>query len=142
VKETQQPLRQNDHHCIHTKNIYSLVDLTKQDAMYDFLVDHEIKCRQCSSMLNNFKENNLAIKVFVPKPFLSKDLRETFNGEVTELFKIAGLNIFENKKQKIKNELLSIDRLGVGFIGNLFSKSMIKAYVLALFLFAGLKYIL
>jgi len=127
--------------CIHTKNIYALLDLGKRDAMYNFLSTHEKKCVRCSSQLQKYKEENLAAKVFIPKPFMPKDLRETFSGELAELFRVAGLNEIENQKKKIKAGLLSLDHLGETYINNLFSKNMIRVYAFALIAFIGLRFL-
>jgi hypothetical protein len=139
----KEPLRQRDQQlCIHTKNIFSLIDLAEQDSMYDFLINHEKKCTPCAEKLKKFREENFAIKVFVPKPFLPKDLRETFNHELADLFKIAGLNEIENKKKNIKAGLLSIDQFGENIINTFVSKKMLKAYIYALLAFVSLKYFL
>lgn len=139
MKESLRQIENN--HCIHTKNINSLLDLDKQDVMYGFLINHEKKCAQCSLSLKKFQEANLAAKVFVPKPFMPNDLRETYTGELSELFKIAGLNELENQKQKFKDGLRNVDKMGEDFINNLSSKTMMKAYAVAALLFVGLKFI-
>lgn len=126
--------------CIHTKNIYALLDLGPQDVMYNFLATHEKKCIQCSSRLKKYQEENLAAKIFVPKPFMPKDLKESFSNEVSELFKLAGLNQTANKKKKIQEGLLSIDKAGETYLKNLSSKTMLKAYAAALIAFLTLKF--
>jgi hypothetical protein len=85
---------------------------------------------------------DFAAKVFVPKIFLPKDLKETFNREVSELFKTAGFNDVENKKIKMKNALSFFDQLGENFIKILYSKNMLVAYVFAFAIFISLKYVL
>lgn len=138
----KEPFRHIEHnHCIHTKNIFSLLDLNQQDVMYNFLINHEKKCTKCSLQLKKFKEANFAAKVAVPKPFMPKDLRETYSGELSELFKIAGLNEAENQKQKFKDSLRNFDKMGKEFINNLSSKTMIRAYAAAFLFFLGLKII-
>lgn len=72
---------------------------------------------------------------------MPKDLRETYAGELSELFKLAGMNEVENQKQKIKDGLRSFDKMGEEFINNLSSKTMIKAYAVAFLFFIGLKII-
>jgi hypothetical protein len=140
VKEPHR--RQVISQCIHTKNIYSLIDLDKQDNMFHFLSNHEKKCDSCSGALMKYKADNFAAKVFVPKIFLPKDLKETFNREVSELFKTAGFNDVENKKIKMKNALSFFDQLGENFIKILYSKNMLVAYVFAFAIFISLKYVL
>jgi hypothetical protein len=139
----KEPFRQKtQQHCVQTKNIHSLLDLNIQDVMYKTLANHELTCTLCSKALKKIKEQNLSIKVFIPKPYMPKDLRETYSGELSELFKTAGLNDIKNKKLKIKNNLKALDRMGEILINNLFSKSMLKAYASAFLVFLGLRYIL
>jgi hypothetical protein len=137
----KEPHRREEHNqCIHTKNIYLLLDLGQQDVIYNFLKNHEKKCDKCTIQLKKYKEENLASKVFVPKPFIPRDMRETFNGEVSELFKLAGLNEVANKKKKLKKSLLALDHGGEIFLKNLSSKTMLKAYALALIAFVAMKF--
>lgn len=128
--------------CIHTKNIFSLIDLSEKDKMYDFLVNHEKKCTQCSTKLKKFKEDNFAVKVYVPKPFMPKDMRESFNREVSDLFKVAGLNEVQNQKNKIKYSLKAVDTTAAAIIEGFISKKMFKGYGVALLVFVALKYFL
>jgi hypothetical protein len=137
----KEPHRREEHNqCIHTKNIYILLDLGQQDVMYNFLNTHEKKCSICATQFKKYKEENLASKVFVPKPFIPRDMRETFNTEVSELFKMAGLNEAANRKKKIKKSLLALDHGGEIFLKNLSSKTMLKAYTLALIAFLAMKF--
>ena len=127
--------------CIHTRNILTLIDLDARDNLYNFLINHEKKCTQCSSRLKKFKEDNFAAKIYISKPFMPKDMSETFNQEVSELFKVAGLNEAINKKNKIKHTLQFLDKTGETLINNLSSKMMMQAYAVALLCFLGLRFL-
>jgi hypothetical protein len=137
----KEPYRQNKSHCIHTKNIYSLLDLGPQDLLYDFLNLHQKKCTECAEKLLLFKEQCLAMKVFVPKPYLPKDLRETFNGELSDLFKISGLNDSENEKKKIKESISLIDKFGEEFFKSLLSEKMMAIYAVTIIISLCMKYL-
>ncbi len=138
----KEPLRYKDFSCVHTKNIFSLLDLSEEDSMYSFLSSHVKKCTECSKKLEKYVENNLAIKVFVPKPFMSQDLRQTFNSELSDVFKIAGLNQIENKKKLIKQRLLSFDSAGTAMVQGLTSKNMLMIYLFVSIVFFSLKFLI
>jgi uncharacterized protein with ATP-grasp and redox domains len=109
--------------------------------MYDFLNLHQKQCLNCSQQLSQFKEQCIAMKVHVPKPYLPKDLRETFNGELSELFKISGLNDLENEKRKIKDKIHLLDKFGEEFFKSVLSQKMITVYVFTLAVSLFMKYI-
>lgn len=128
--------------CVHTKNIYSMLDMPTQDEAYKRLSKHVESCNVCSLEFKKFQSKTMAAQVFIPKVMMARDLRQSFEREVSELFKVMDLNERELLKKNVKKGFRFIDSMGVDFIKNLGSKTMIKAYVLAAFLFALLKFIL
>lgn len=128
--------------CVHTKNIYSLLDLPKSDDSYKSLMKHVDSCLICSDELKKFKQKTLASQVFIPKISMDRELKQAFESEVGELFKAMNLNEKELLKQHVKNNVQYLDQLGVVFLKNLVSKSMLKAYIFALILFLSLKFFL
>ncbi len=128
--------------CVHTKNIYSLLDMPKQEEAYKRLNKHIESCAVCADELKKFQSKTLAAQAFIPKVMMARDLRQSFDREVGELFKIMDLNERELLKKNVKKGFRFIDSMGAGFLKNLGSKAMIKAYVLAALMFLALKFIL
>ncbi|MGZ3786998.1 MAG: hypothetical protein ACXVLQ_00665 [Bacteriovorax sp.] len=126
-------------HCVHTKHIYSMLDMSKKDEAYKRLSRHIETCPVCARELQNFQHKSMAAQVFIPKISMDRDLRQSFEREVGELFKVMNLNEREQLKRNVKKGFRFIDALGVDFLKNLASKTMLKAYVLAVFIFIGLK---
>lgn len=128
--------------CIHTKRVYSLIDLPKKEESYKKLVKHLDSCNTCSLEFKKFQNETTATKIFIPKIAMARDLKESFDREVGELFKVMDLNDHVILKRNVKNGFLFIDNIGLDFINILKSKSMIKAYAFAVAIFLGLKYFL
>lgn len=126
-------------HCVHTKNIYSLMDLPKKGDSYKTLTKHLETCAVCTEEFQMFQAHAAMAKVHIPKAIMDHDLRESFEREVTELFKAMDLNDRELLKKNVKKGFLFLDSMGIDFIKNLASKTMIKAYIVALFTFIFLK---
>ena len=125
--------------CIHTKHIYSLLDLSATDESYKKINKHLDNCTICKNEFQIFKLKSKAAQVFIPKISMDRDLRQSFEREVIELFKAMDLNDRENLKRNVKKGFIFVDKMGIEFIGHLFSKAMIKTYFLAAALFICLK---
>lgn len=125
--------------CIYTKQIYSLFDLPKKDESYKRITKHIENCAICNKEFQTFQLKSSAARNLIPKVSMDKDLRQSFEREVGELFKVMNLNEREILKKNVKRGFLFIDMLGVDFIRNLISKTMIKSYFFALVIFICLK---
>ena len=125
--------------CIHTKHIYSFYDMSKNDESYGILKKHLESCSICNSEFQNFQLKNTQALILIPKVSMDRDLRHSFEREVVELFKAMDLNDRILLKRNVKQGFIFIDKMGIEFIHNLFSKSMLKTYVFALVVFIGLK---
>lgn len=126
-------------YCVHTKQVYSLRDLNPKDELYKKINKHIETCKVCNKEFQLFQVKVAATQVFIPKATIDRDLRESFEREVGELFKVMNLNERERLKKSVKNSLVFADQMGLAFLQNLFSKSMLKAYLVAGTLFIILK---
>jgi hypothetical protein len=126
--------------CIHTKNIYSLLDMSPKDEVHKNLTKHIESCSVCAQELKKFRLKSLAAQVYIPKVVMDRDLRQSFEREVGELFKILQLDEREALKRNVKHKIKTLDQMGVDFIKTLSSKSMIKVYIIAAAMFLALKY--
>ena len=129
----------NLRNCIHTKNVFSLVDLSPEDESYHKIKKHTDECEICSFELKKFELQTLESKIYIPKPQIDDETKEIFKREVSELFKAFNLNEKELLKKKIKNKIKKIDRLGADFLKNLTSKNMLKSYAFGAVLFLVLR---
>ncbi len=132
----------NANHCVHTKNIYALLDISSNEESYKKLTKHVESCLQCAEELNQFKLKTQAAQIYIPKVVMDRDLRQSFEREVSELFKVMNLNDRQALKRNVKNGFQIIDSIGLSFIKNLKSKTMIKAYMLGFLIFLSLKFFL
>jgi hypothetical protein len=128
--------------CIHTKNIFTLLDTPKNEESYKRLSKHLDNCVICAKEFEVFKLKNNAAQVFIPKIQMDRDLRQSYDREVVELFKVMNLNDHENFKKNMKKSFVFVDRMGIEFVKNLSSKSMIKSYFVAGIVFVCLKFFL
>jgi hypothetical protein len=128
--------------CIHTKNIYSLLDMPAKDETYKNLSKHIESCPVCSLEFKKFQSKSSEAKVFIPKAIMDHDLRQSFDREVGELFKVMNLNEREALKRNVKKGIKTIDQMGIDFLKTLSSKSMIKIYAVAVGMFFVLKHFL
>lgn len=129
-------------HCIHTKNIYSLLDMPVKDEAYKNLSKHIETCSVCAQEFKKFQLKSSAAQVFIPKVIMDRELRQSFEREVSELFKVMRIDEREILKHNVKNGFKTIDQMGIAFLNTLRSKSMIKIYVIAIAMFFALKYFL
>ena len=125
--------------CIHTRNVYSLVDLNPIDENHIRIKKHTDHCGICTEALKAFEEKIIENKIYIPKPQIDLETRDVFNREVSEIFKTFDLNEKNRLKKKIKNKIKSIDSIGVDFIKNLTSKNMLTTYAFGALLFVVLR---
>jgi hypothetical protein len=126
-------------YCVHKKHVYSMIDLSVNDESYKKMNKHLENCSVCKNELVTFQSRTLASQVFIPKALMDSDLRQSFEGEVVQLFKAMNLNEREMIKKNVKNSFIFIDQLGIEFIKNLVSKTMFKTYFIGLVIFICLK---
>lgn len=118
------------------------MDMSPKDEAHKLLSRHIESCQVCSQELKKFQMKTAAAQIYIPKATMDRDLRQSFEREVGELFKVLQLNEREALKHSVKNKFKTLDQMGIDFIGAMTSKSMIKIYVLATALFVALKYFL
>jgi len=113
--------------------------MPKNDESYKAMKKHLENCSICNNEFQNFQAKNTQALTLIPKFSMDRDLRQTFEREVVELFKAMDLNDRKLLKRNVKQGFIFLDKMGIEFIRNLFSKAMIKTYVFALVIFIGLK---
>lgn len=132
-------LRPASDNCIHTKNVFSLLDLTEEEESFHKIKKHMDTCPVCESAFRKFEQKSLETKVFIPKPQIDSETKMVFESEVHELFKTFDLNEKTRLRKKIKSNFKKIDMAGLDFVRNLGSKNMIKTYALGAVLFVILR---
>lgn len=125
--------------CVHTKNVLTLIDTPVQSEGHKKMLKHLDNCSICKEEWSIFLEKNEAIKIYIPKPFIAQEAKETFESEVRELFKIFNLDEKEKKKKNWINQIKQLDAFGVSVLETLSSKKMLKVYLLSAFVFVLLK---
>ena len=125
--------------CIHTKSIFSLIDLDFEDEAFVNIKKHSDRCIACSNALSKFELQNQQAVFYIPKPQIDTETRNTFEREVHEVFLAFELNERVKLKLKIKKNFKKIDTATLEFIKNLSSKNMIKTYALGLLMFVVLR---
>lgn len=125
--------------CIHTKSIFSLIDLDFEDEAFVNIKKHSDKCIACSTALSKFELQNQQATFFIPRPQIDTDTKNAFEREVHEVFRTFELNEKEQLRLKIKKNIKKIDTAGIEFIKHLSSKNMIKTYALGLVMFVVLR---
>ena len=125
--------------CIHTKSIFSLIDLDFEDEAFVNIKKHSDRCIACSNALSKFERQNQQAVFFIPKPQIDTETRNTFEREVHEVFMAFELNEKVKLKIKIKKNIKKIDTVAIEFIKNLSSINMIKTYAFGLILFVFLR---
>jgi hypothetical protein len=128
--------------CIHARQVYSLLDTPIDDDSYKKLSKHLESCSVCHDEFKNVELKSKAAQVYIPKAIMDHDLRESFEREVGELFKVMELNQREILRKNVKKGFHFIDRMGIDFLKNLASASMLKTYFIALAIYVGLKFYL
>lgn len=125
--------------CIHTKSIFSLIDLDFEDEAFVNIKKHSDKCEACTDALKKFELQNQQASFYIPKPQIDSDTKSVFEREVHEVFRAFELNEKEQLRLKIKKKIKNIDTAGIEFIKNLRSKNMVKTYACGLVLFVVLR---
>lgn len=125
--------------CIHTKNVFSMVDLSHHDDSFIRMKRHIDNCSVCEREYEKFTLENLAVKIHIPKPQIDTETKELFSREISELFKTFDLNHNAQMRKKITNKIKTIDTFGAGVLKGLTSKTMLASYAFGLVLFVVLK---
>ncbi len=125
--------------CIHTKSIFSLIDLDFEDEAFVNITKHTDKCESCSTALKNFELQNQQATFFIPKPQIDAETKAVFEREVHDVFRVFELNEKEKLRLKIKKKIKHIDTAGAEFLKHMGSKSMVKTYAFGLVLFVVLR---
>lgn len=115
--------------CIHTKNIYSLLDLSQSAEAYKRLSKHLDNCKICSQELEKFKLSSENSKVYIPTIVMDKDLKESFAREIEDIFKIMDLNSAERLKKNVTSKFKAVDQFGLDILRILKSKKMLLVYL-------------
>lgn len=125
--------------CIHTKNVFSLLDLGVEDENFIKIKKHMDSCSVCENAFSDFEQKTFESKVYIPKPQIDLETKSVFENEVHELFKVFDLNEKARLRKKIKSNFKKLDMAGIDFIKNLSSKNMLKTYAFGAVLFVILR---
>jgi hypothetical protein len=125
--------------CIHTKNIFSMLDLDQSEESYKNIKKHVEACEVCDRELKKFELENIEIKIHIPRPYIDTETKEIFTREVSEIFKALDLNEKALLRAKIKSKIKGIDTLGVSILKTIRSKKMIRTYAFGAALFFVLR---
>ncbi len=115
--------------CVHTKNIYSLLDLSQNAEAYKKLSKHLDTCKICSQELEIFKLSSENSKAFIPTIVMDKDLKISFAREIEDIFKIMDLNTSERLKKNVTSKFKALDQFGLDILGIFKSKKMLVVYL-------------
>ena len=126
--------------CIHTKNVFSMLDLSHNDENYIRIKKHVDTCKTCETEFKKFALETIEVKIQIPKPQIDTETKAVFEREVSDLFRNFDLNEKALLRKKITTKIKNIDSFGVDLIKNLASKNMIKTYAFAAVLFVVLKH--
>lgn len=121
----------NFKNCIHTKNIFSLIDLDEDIERAQFLNQHLNECDQCKKSYKYFKEKMFAAATFIPKPHMDRELKDTFDRELSELLKSLNINDSVVRKKMILNKLNTANIYAETIVKLAFSKTMFVSYGVA-----------
>ena len=127
-------------HCVHTKNIYSILDLTPTSDAHIRLSKHLEGCKICSAELESFKQKSDATKIFIPTIVMDKELKESFAREIEEVFKNMDLNTTKRLKKNVTSKFKALDQFGLDILGILKSKRMVLIYLFITIAFLGIKF--
>ena len=78
--------------CIHTKSIFSLIDLDFEDDTFVNIKKHSDKCDACSNALRKFELQNQQAIFLIPKPQIDTETKNTFERQVADVFTAFELN--------------------------------------------------
>lgn len=125
--------------CIHSRNLISLVDLTPKDEAYSFYNNHIKTCEICAKEYKKISEKVIASQVYIPKPVMELDMKESFEREIHELLVNLKINHDEYKRNKAVSLVTRIDQFGLAFIKSLNSKAFFIALALSALAYYFLK---
>jgi hypothetical protein len=125
--------------CIHTKNVFSMLDLKQSEENYKKIKKHVDICQTCENELKRFELESIEVKIHIPKPQIDTETKEIFTREVSEIFKTFDLNEKAALRAKIKSKIKGIDSFGVSIVKTLTSRKMIATYAFAGVMFIVLK---
>ena len=108
--------------CIHSRNLISLIDLTSKDEAYSFYNNHIKSCEVCAREYKNISSKVIASQVYIPKPMMELEMKESFEREIHDLLVHLKINEEEFKKSKAVGIVKSIDNFGAAFFKSLGSK--------------------
>jgi len=92
------------------------MDLPKKEESYKTLSKHVGNCTICNEEFQKFQAHSIAARTCIPKAVMDHDLRESFEREVGELFKVMNLNDREILKKNVKKGFHFLDSMGIDFI--------------------------
>lgn len=125
--------------CIHTKNIFSLLDQNPAEEGYKKIKKHVDSCQTCEIVLKTFELESIEVKIHIPKPQIDTETKDNYTREVSEIFKAFDLNEKAALRAKIKSKIKGIDSFGLSLIKNVTSRKMMATYAFAGVLFVVLK---
>ncbi|MBC7713554.1 MAG: hypothetical protein H7177_09450 [Rhizobacter sp.] len=125
--------------CIHTKNIFSLLDLKQSEESYKKIKKHVDSCQTCETEFKKFELESIEVKIHIPKPQIDTETKEIYTREVSEIFKAFDLNEKAALRAKIKSKIKGIDSFGLSILKTLASRKMIATYAFAGVMFIVLK---
>lgn len=123
--------KNSDNVCIHTKNVMSLININSNQLQNTELLSHVKNCPTCSKEYNLRKGQIEGLNIFIPRPLMDKELKETFDRELHELLVHFGLNDKANRERLAVTYLSTLNSYGETILKVLFSKSMLAAYACA-----------
>jgi protein subunit release factor A len=125
--------------CVHTKNIFSLLDLSQSAESYKRLSKHLDSCNTCALEFEKFKQTTESTKSFIPTIVMDQDLKESFAREIEDVFKIMNLNSTERLKNNVTSKFKAVDQFGLDILGILRSKKMLFVYIAIAMIYFGQK---
>jgi len=89
--------------------------LNQETESYKHFKKHLDHCSICTDQFKLFLLKNEAMKVGIPKISMDRELKQTFNRELEEVFKVLKLSRGEQIKESVKNRFLFLDQMGLAF---------------------------
>lgn len=137
--EVHRKVTENHGNCIHKKNICTLYDLNPSDLQYQNLNDHLKNCKVCQREFARYSELNMAAQIYIPKPTMDKEFKETFDRELHDLLKNFGINDKIHRKNAAIKKLSSFNNFGELLLKSFFSRAMIFSFGFAGIIFLIMK---
>ena len=89
---------------------------------------HLQSCQVCQDEFEKYKQKQFAIKILIPKPHIDNEMKETFEIEVSDIFKAYDLNEKDFQKKQIKSKILAIDSVGSSIVKHMTSPKFLYVY--------------